>query len=63
MVLCDDVTAYVSSSNVTAASLEHSMEIGVKLSGKAARAVSSIVELVLEALTQYLFAASKVSGH
>jgi len=62
VVLCDDVTAYVGSSNVTAASLEHSMEMGVELSGKAARDVSSIVGAVLDASTKYLPAASQVLG-
>lgn len=54
VVLCDDSAAYVGSSNMTAASLEHSMEMGVLLSGKAAAKVAVVVESVLAAADFWL---------
>jgi len=53
-VLCDRSTAYLGSSNVTAASLEHSMEMGVVLQGQAAANVAEVVEAVVGAATQWL---------
>jgi phosphatidylserine/phosphatidylglycerophosphate/cardiolipin synthase-like enzyme len=47
VVLSDRDVAYVGSSNLTAASREFSMELGVVLRGKAARLVSEVVEAVL----------------
>lgn len=52
VVLCDDEAAYVGSSNATAASLEHSMEMGVAVDGNAARDVATIIEAVLKAATR-----------
>jgi phosphatidylserine/phosphatidylglycerophosphate/cardiolipin synthase-like enzyme len=49
VVLCDESTAYIGSSNVTAASLAHSMEMGVILEGRAASEVALVVEAVLKA--------------
>ena len=48
-VLCDRSTAYLGSSNVTAASLEHSMEMGVVLEGRAAAGVAEVIDAVLAA--------------
>jgi phosphatidylserine/phosphatidylglycerophosphate/cardiolipin synthase-like enzyme len=53
-VLCDRSTAYLGSSNVTAASLEHSMEMGVVLEGCAAAGVAEVIDAVLAAATQWL---------
>lgn len=50
-VLCDRSAAYLGSSNVTAASLEHSMEMGVVLEGRAAAGVAEVVDAVLAAST------------
>lgn len=47
VVLCDSDSAYVGSSNLTAASLEHSMELGILLSGRAALKVAEVMEAVL----------------
>jgi len=52
VVLCDDSAAYVGSSNATAASLEHSMEMGVAIDGNAARDVATIMEAVLKSATR-----------
>lgn len=52
VVLCDSNVAYVGSSNVNAASLEHSMEMGVALRGRAARDVATIMLAVLGAATR-----------
>lgn len=46
-VLCDRSAAYLGSSNVTAASLEHSMEMGVVLEGRAAASVADVIDAVL----------------
>lgn len=50
-VLCDRSAAYLGSSNVTAASLEHSMEMGVVLEGHAASTVAEVIDAVLAAAT------------
>lgn len=50
-VLCDRSAACLGSSNVTAASLEHSMEMGVVLEGRAAAGVAEVVDAVLAAAT------------
>lgn len=52
VVLCDNTAAYVGSSNFSAASLEHSMEMGAALEGKAARDVAVIVDAVLQVATR-----------
>jgi phosphatidylserine/phosphatidylglycerophosphate/cardiolipin synthase-like enzyme len=49
VVLCDSDTAYLGSSNMTSASLEHSMEMGVALRGRAAADVAVVVEAVMNA--------------
>lgn len=48
-VLCDRTSAYLGSSNVNTASLEHSMEMGVLLRGRAAAGVADVVDAVLGA--------------
>ena len=48
-VLCDRCFAYLGSSNITAASLEHSMEMGVVLHGRAAADVAEVIDAVLAA--------------
>lgn len=48
-VLCDRSLAYLGSSNVTAASLEHSMEMGVVLQGRAAASIAEVIDAVLAA--------------
>lgn len=53
-VLCDRSTAYLGSSNVTAASLEHSMEMGVVLEGRAAADVAEVIDAVLAAATSWV---------
>lgn len=53
-VLCDRSVAYLGSSNVTAASIEHSMEMGVVLDGRAAAGVSEVIEAVLAAATPWI---------
>lgn len=53
-VLCDRSAAYLGSSNVTAASLEHSMELGVVLEGRAAAGVAEVIDAVLAAATQWM---------
>lgn len=52
-VLCDRSAAYLGSSNLTAASLEHSMEMGVVLEGRAASGVAEVIDAVLAAATQW----------
>ena len=54
VVLCDRTSAYLGSSNVTAASLEHSMEMGVVLRGRAAAQVAEVVHAVLAAATNWM---------
>lgn len=53
VVLCDEDNAYVGSSNLTAASLEHSMELGIALSGRAAAQVAIVMEAVLACATPW----------
>lgn len=53
VVLCDRSAAYLGSSNVTAASLEHSMEMGVVLRGRAASGVAEVVDAVIAASTLF----------
>jgi phosphatidylserine/phosphatidylglycerophosphate/cardiolipin synthase-like enzyme len=53
-VLCDRSAAYLGSSNVTAASLEHSMEMGVVLDGRAAAGVAEVIDAVLAAATLWM---------
>ena len=53
-VLCDRSAVYLGSSNVTAASLEHSMEMGVVLQGRAAASVAEVIDAVLAAATQWM---------
>lgn len=53
ILLCDDHSAYVGSSNMTAASLEHSMEMGVALSGQAAARVAVVVDAVLASAARW----------
>lgn len=52
VVLCDRNIAYVGSSNLTAASLEYSMEIGVVLSGRSAADVGEVIDAVLASASQ-----------
>jgi phosphatidylserine/phosphatidylglycerophosphate/cardiolipin synthase-like enzyme len=47
-VLRDRSAAYLGSSNVTAASLEYSMEMGVVLEGRAAASVADVIDAVLK---------------
>jgi phosphatidylserine/phosphatidylglycerophosphate/cardiolipin synthase-like enzyme len=49
VVLCDHNASYVGSSNMNTASLEHSMEMGIALQGKAAVDVATVVDSVLRA--------------
>lgn len=53
-VLCDRSAVYLGSSNVTAASLEHSMEMGVVLEGSAAVSVADVIDAVIGASTLWL---------
>jgi phosphatidylserine/phosphatidylglycerophosphate/cardiolipin synthase-like enzyme len=53
-VVCDRSAAYLGSSNMTAASLEYSMELGVVLKGCAATGVADIVDAVLATATNWL---------
>jgi len=50
-VLCDRRLAYLGSSNMTAASIEHSMEMGVVLEGRAANRVADVIDAVLKSAT------------
>lgn len=52
-VLCDRSAAYLGSSNLTSASLEHSMEMGVVLKGRAAVGVAEVIDAVLAAATPW----------
>ncbi len=49
VVLCDRNVAYVGSSNLNTASLEHSMEVGVVLQGRAAADVATVLDAVINA--------------
>lgn len=57
VVLCDRNAAYLGSSNMNTASLEHSMEMGVTLHGRAAADVAIVLDAVLSATTQWTEAA------
>jgi phosphatidylserine/phosphatidylglycerophosphate/cardiolipin synthase-like enzyme len=54
VVLCDQSSAYVGSSNLNSASLSHSMEMGIAVTGRAARQVSIVMDSVLKAGHRYL---------
>jgi phosphatidylserine/phosphatidylglycerophosphate/cardiolipin synthase-like enzyme len=49
VVLCDNNAAYLGSSNMNGASLEHSMEMGVSLKGRAAADVATVLDAVMKA--------------
>lgn len=49
VLLCDQNAAYLGSSNMTSASLEHSMEMGVALHGRAAADVAVVLDAVISA--------------
>ncbi|HZR34789.1 MAG TPA: phospholipase D-like domain-containing protein [Nevskia sp.] len=53
VVLCDRSAAYVGSSNLTTASLEYSMEMGVVLQGRSAADVSEAIDAVLATATPW----------
>lgn len=53
VVLCDRSAAYLGSSNITAASLEHSMEMGVVLQGRGAARVADVIDAVIEASIEW----------
>ncbi len=53
LVLVDAIRAYVGSANMTGASFESSMELGVILSGEAARQLSRFVEVVVRCATPW----------
>lgn len=53
-VLCDRASAYLGSSNLNTASLEHSMEMGVLLHGRAAASVAEVMEAVLAAAETWM---------
>lgn len=53
VVLCDRSSAYLGSSNLTAASLEHSMEMGIALQGRTAVDVAVVLDAVLAASTPW----------
>jgi phosphatidylserine/phosphatidylglycerophosphate/cardiolipin synthase-like enzyme len=52
IILADSDVAYVGSANLTAASREYSMEMGVVLRGKAAREVAIVIDAVLRSSRQ-----------
>jgi len=54
VVLCDDSSAYVGSSNMNAASLEHSMELGVVMEGRGAARVADVLDAVIASATPWL---------
>jgi len=56
VVLCDADHAYVGSSNLTAASLEHSMELGIALTGRAAVKLAEVIEAVLSCAIAWPYA-------
>jgi phosphatidylserine/phosphatidylglycerophosphate/cardiolipin synthase-like enzyme len=53
VVLCDRTAAYLGSSNLTAASIEHSLEMGVVLNGRAVTGVSEVIDAVLATATEW----------
>ena len=48
VVLCDRSNAYLGSSNMTAASFDYSMEMGVIINGKAVEKVATIIDAVID---------------
>jgi phosphatidylserine/phosphatidylglycerophosphate/cardiolipin synthase-like enzyme len=52
IILADSDVAYVGSANLTAASRDYSMEVGVVVKGKAARDISVLIEAVLRTSRQ-----------
>lgn len=54
VVLADEQFAYVGSSNLNAASLDYSMEMGALLQGRAAADVATVVRAVLDVATKVL---------
>lgn len=54
VVLCDRTLSYVGSSNMNAASLEHSMEMGILLQGKASADVATVIDSVLMAAAPWV---------
>jgi phosphatidylserine/phosphatidylglycerophosphate/cardiolipin synthase-like enzyme len=54
VILCDHDTAYVGSSNMTVASMDYSMEMGVTIRGRAAGDVAVVLEAVLKAATKWI---------
>lgn len=57
VVLCDEDKAYVGSSNLTVASLEHSMELGISLSGRVGAQVAIVMDAVLACATPWPYTA------
>jgi phosphatidylserine/phosphatidylglycerophosphate/cardiolipin synthase-like enzyme len=55
LLIVDGVRAYVGSANMTGASFESSMELGVILSGEAARQLSRFVEVVVRCAKPWAF--------
>lgn len=53
VVLCDRSAAYLGSSNMTEASLDYSMEMGVLMTGRAAAQVADVVDAVLKASRRF----------
>lgn len=53
VVLCDNDHVYIGSSNLNSASLEHSMEMGVVLNGKAALDAAVVMEAVLKTAKRF----------
>jgi phosphatidylserine/phosphatidylglycerophosphate/cardiolipin synthase-like enzyme len=53
VVLCDRNAAYLGSSNMNTASLEHSMEMGVALQGRAAADVAVVLDAVMTTASQW----------
>lgn len=54
VVLCDQDAAYLGSSNMTSASISHSMEMGVAVSGRAAADVAVVIEAVLGSAIEWI---------
>jgi phosphatidylserine/phosphatidylglycerophosphate/cardiolipin synthase-like enzyme len=54
VVLCDRSSAYLGSSNMTEASLEYSMEMGIVMTGRAAAQVADVVGAVLKSSSRFL---------
>jgi phosphatidylserine/phosphatidylglycerophosphate/cardiolipin synthase-like enzyme len=53
VLLCDYEIAYLGSSNITSASISHSMEMGVTVSGRAAADVAVVIEAVLDSAKEW----------